>query len=65
MVFHLGNHLLLSKALISFACILKSTAALDAVIRDLKQHDAVMRRRRSLEEWLFNCSHAPLITDPI
>ena len=35
-----------------------------SVNRDLKQHDAVMKRR-SLEEWLFNCSHASLITDPI
>ena len=33
--------------------------------KDLKQHDAVMRRRRTLENWLFNCSHASLITDTI
>ena len=36
------------------------------IIRDLKQHNAVMRRRRrSLAKWLFNCTHASLITDPI
>ena len=33
--------------------------------RDLKQHDADMRRRWSLAKWLFNCSHASAITDPI
>ena len=33
--------------------------------RDLKQHDTVMRRQQSLAKWLFNCSHALLINDPI
>ena len=33
--------------------------------RDLKQHDAVMWRRRSLAIWLFYCSYASLIIDPI
>ena len=34
-------------------------------IRDLKQQDAAMGRRRSLAKCLFNCKNAPLITDPV
>ena len=34
-------------------------------IRELKQHDAAIRRRRSLVKCLFNCKNASLITGPI
>ena len=34
-------------------------------IRDLKQHDAAIKRGRSLAKCVFNCKNSSLITNPI
>ena len=44
---------------------LPSLLASVGVIRELKQHDAAMRRQRTLAKCLFNFKIASLITDPI
>ena len=43
----------------------KRKERLQRKIRELKQHDAVMKRRLSIARSLFKQNHASLITDPI